>query len=58
MDKDKKILIIVDLILLLFDFVLQVGDEIRFQGTETQTYTITSVDNAISTPGGYSYIDM
>jgi hypothetical protein len=34
-----------------FDFVLQVGDQIRFQGTETQTYTITSVDNAISTPG-------
>lgn len=34
-----------------FDFVLQVGDEIRFQGTETQTYTIISVDNAVSTPG-------
>jgi hypothetical protein len=34
-----------------FDFVLQVGDQIRFQGTETQTYTITSVDNAILTPG-------
>ena len=34
-----------------FDFVLQVGDQIRFQGTETQTYTITSVDNAVSDPG-------
>jgi hypothetical protein len=34
-----------------FDFVLQIGDQIRFQGTEAQTYTITSVDNAISTPG-------
>jgi len=33
------------------DFVLQVGDQIRFQGTETQTYTITSVDNAVSDPG-------
>jgi hypothetical protein len=34
-----------------FDFVLQIGDQIRFQGTETQTYTITSVDNAVSDPG-------
>ena len=28
------------------DFVLEVGDEIRFQGTETQTYTINSIDVA------------
>jgi hypothetical protein len=33
------------------DFVLQVGDQIRFQGTEAQTYTITSVNNAVSDPG-------
>ena len=28
------------------DFVLEVGDEIRFQGTETQTYKITAIDVA------------
>ena len=27
------------------DFILQVGDEIRFQGTETQTYKIIEIDN-------------
>ena len=32
------------------DFILQVGDEIRFQGTETQTYKITIVDNTTSPP--------
>ena len=28
------------------DFNLEVGDEIRFQGTETQTYKITAIDVA------------
>ena len=39
------------------DFEIQVGDEIRFQGTETQTYTITSVDVAtnILYPGALVY---
>ena len=32
------------------DFILQVGDEIRFQGTETQTYKIIAVDNLNSPP--------
>ena len=32
------------------DFILQVGDEIRFQGTETQTYKIIQVDNTTSPP--------
>ena len=32
------------------DFILQVGDEIRFQGTETQTYKITAVDNLNAPP--------
>ena len=27
------------------DFIIQVGDEIRFQGTETQTYKIVELDN-------------
>ncbi len=28
------------------DFELQVGDEIRFDGTETQTYTVLSINNS------------
>jgi|TARA_B100001093_G_scaffold441982_1_gene443454 hypothetical protein len=32
------------------DFILEVGDEIRFQGTETQTYKIVAVDNTSGTP--------
>ena len=32
------------------DFILEVGDEIRFQGTETQTYKIVEVDNLSSPP--------
>jgi hypothetical protein len=35
-----------------FDFNLQIGDEIRFQGTETQTYTINSID--VATNPSYS----
>ena len=38
------------------DFVLEVGDEIRFQGTETQTYKIISIDVAtILNPGALVY---
>ena len=32
------------------DFLLQVGDEFRFQGTETQTYKIIEVDEATTPP--------
>ena len=32
------------------DFLLQVGDEFRFQGTETQTYKIIEVDETTSPP--------
>ncbi len=32
------------------DFILEVGDEIRFQGTETQTYKIVAVDNLNAPP--------
>ena len=32
------------------DFTLQVGDEFRFQGTETQTYKIIEVDNTFTPP--------
>ncbi|MDB4344524.1 hypothetical protein OAA18_00400 [bacterium] len=39
------------------DFEIQVGDEIRFQGTETQTYKITAIDVATnpSYPGALVY---
>lgn len=33
-----------------YDFTVEVGDEIRFQGTETQTYKVIEVDN--SPPNG------
>ena len=29
-----------------FDFTVEVGDEFRFQGTETQTYKVIEIDNA------------
>ncbi len=29
-----------------FDFTVEIGDEIRFQGTETQTYTVVDIDNS------------
>ena len=32
------------------DFLLQVGDEFRFQGTETQTYRIIEVDESTTPP--------
>ena len=32
------------------DFLLQVGDEFRFQGTETQTYRIIEVDETTTPP--------
>ena len=32
------------------DFLLQVGDEFRFQGTETQTYKIIEVDETTTPP--------
>ena len=38
-----------------FDFNLQIGDEIRFQGTETQTYTITNITNATVVTGAIVY---
>ncbi len=38
-----------------FDFDLQIGDEIRFQGTETQTYTIVNITNATVVTGAIVY---
>jgi len=29
-----------------FDFTVEIGDELRFQGTETQTYTVVDIDNS------------
>jgi hypothetical protein len=29
-----------------FDFTVEIGDQLRFQGTETQTYTVVDIDNS------------